>query len=216
MIKYKYGALILAGGRGKRMGGIQKAFLTYGTATFLSMLEKTLSFLSPGYLSTNRPELAERTSLEPVADVIPNCGPMGGIYSVLCKCSCDALLVVPCDMPFFSVELAKFLLDNHQGEPVLYLKDEMGREYPLCGIYTGQCLPILEKLLKDGDFRMRQVAKQAGGRILNVPEGRFPSQSFLNVNTSQVYERICKEFGEEILPPEKSKEKTNQGGVSDA
>ncbi|MGN0290050.1 MAG: molybdenum cofactor guanylyltransferase [Lachnospiraceae bacterium] len=195
-IQYKYGALILAGGQAKRMGGIQKAELTYGMTTFLSMLERTLSFLEPAYLSTNKPQMAQGTGLEPVADLFPCRGPMGGIYSALKKCSCDALLVVPCDMPFFSRDLAEFLLREHQGEAVLYLQDENEREFPLCGIYTRDCIPVIEELMTREDFRVRQILRQAGGRILPVPTGVFPSQCFYNVNTPAVYQQICSWYQE--------------------
>lgn len=190
-IQYKYGALILAGGQGKRMGGMQKAELTYGMTTFLSMLERTLSFLEPGYLSTNKPQMAQGTGLEPVADLFPHRGPMGGIYSALKKCTCDALLVVPCDMPFFSRSLAEFLLREHKGEAVLYLQDENEREFPLCGIYTKDCISVIEELMDREDFRVRQISRQAGGRILPVPVGYFPIQCFYNVNTPAAYQKIC-------------------------
>lgn len=197
MVQAEYGALILAGGQGKRMGGIQKAALTLGKTTFLSILEKNLSFLGPGYLSTNVPRLAQGTGLEPVEDLLPDRGPMGGIYSVLKKCSCDAVLTVPCDMPFFSGELARFLLEEHRGEAVLYLQDEGGREFPLCGIYTRDCIPAIEKLMKLGDLSVRRILKQAGGRLLPVPPGCFPSRCFFNVNTLEEY-YLCEKELEEV------------------
>ena len=190
MLEYRYGSLILAGGQGKRMGGIPKANLTCGDTTFLSILQRTLDFLSPTYLSANDRELSIDSGLELVMDRIPGCGPIGGIYSALCICECEALLVVPCDMPFFSEELARLLLNEHGGEPVLYLQDWEGREYPLCGIYTKECISILEKMLERKDYRMRQVAKEAGGRILQVEKPQADPASFWNINTPADYERV--------------------------
>ncbi|MGN0306739.1 MAG: molybdenum cofactor guanylyltransferase [Lachnospiraceae bacterium] len=197
VMKDGYGALILAGGQGKRMGGVKKADLAYGTDTFLSMIEETLSFLPLGYLSIGQQERTGETKWIPVADVFPGRGPMGGIYSVLQECACNALMVVPCDMPFFPVELAEYILKEHQGEPVLYFKTGDGKEFPLCGIYTKACLPAIEKLMKVGDFRMRQILKEAGGRIISVPKEYASSHYFLNVNTPEIYRQICEKMGGE-------------------
>ena len=195
--KYRYGAMVLAGGEGKRMGGAEKAVLTCGTTTFLSILEKTLSPFSPLYLSANRCDMAEGTGFIPVADILPHKGPMGGIYSVLKQSSCDALLVLPCDMPCFPQGLAEYLFQQHGGEAVLYLETADGREYPLCGIYTRECLPVLEELIAKGDLRMRQVLRRVGGRKLTVPEEYADPGCLLNVNTPEIYEKVCKQYQED-------------------
>ncbi len=194
MLEYRYGSLILAGGQGKRMGGRLKANLTYGDTTFLSVLQKKLEFLSPSYLSANESGLDIGSELKLVPDCIPDCGPLGGIYSVLRVCDCEALLVVPCDMPFFSIKLVRLLLAEHEGEPVLYLQDWEEREYPLCGIYTKDCIPVIEKMLNGKDYRMRQVLKQAGGRILKTEKIQADPESFWNINTPDEYEKVKKLF----------------------
>lgn len=187
---YTYGAMVLAGGKGKRMGNVNKAMLKYGKSTFLSMLEQILTDFPYKYLSTNQSEMANNTSFTTVLDEEPGQGPMGGIYSVLKATPCNAIFVLPCDMPFFTKELVDYIISQHRKEAVLYYVEENGREYPLCGIYTKESIPVLEQLLKEKNFKMRQVLERAGGRKLKIPKVLLTEMYFLNINTLEEYKNI--------------------------
>lgn len=96
------GALVLAGGRGSRLGGVEKALLLLNGETLLHHLEQELSPFPEKLLSTNDPALARGTSFLPVADRRKGCGPLEGIAAALSVAKSPALLVLPCDMPGYT------------------------------------------------------------------------------------------------------------------
>ena len=72
------GALILAGGQNRRMGGSPKALLPNGSgALILDGLRAAFAGFDEKLLSTNTPELAAGTGFAPVPDARPGHGPAG-------------------------------------------------------------------------------------------------------------------------------------------
>ncbi len=101
----KYGAVILAGGKSCRMG-VPKSELQLNGTRFLDKLVYELSSLQEVMISVDDEKLHPEIEYPMVSDVVSGCGPMGGLYAALIKCTSDALAVVPCDVPLFSKALA--------------------------------------------------------------------------------------------------------------
>lgn len=96
------GALILAGGQNRRMGGSPKALLPNGSgALILDGLRAAFAGFDEKLLSTNTPELAAGTGFAPVPDARPGMGPLAGLAAALSACQSDGLVVAACDMPCF-------------------------------------------------------------------------------------------------------------------
>src|SRR5262245_51990598 len=82
---------LLAGGLSSRMG-TDKARLCLGGRPLLQHIRQTARKL-------NVPVRILST------DIIPRCGPLGGVYTGLIRSRTQAVLFLPCDMPFVSSEL---------------------------------------------------------------------------------------------------------------
>src|ERR1700756_197905 len=112
----KVSGVIQAGGRSVRMGGRPKALIEVGGR---SIIERVLAALAPAVdevlVVTNTPELYAFLGLPMVADVYPDHGSLGGIYSGLKAAAGQAALTVACDMPFLHPEIAK-LVAQRAGE----------------------------------------------------------------------------------------------------
>lgn len=81
------GALILAGGQNRRMGGSPKALLPNGSgALILDGLRAAFAGFDEKLLSTNTPELAAGTGFAPVPDARPGMGPLAGLAAALSAC----------------------------------------------------------------------------------------------------------------------------------
>ena len=146
--------VILAGGASRRMGTC-KALLEINGETMLARILRQLSGFERVLLSTGDPTLAEGLSVECTADRYPGMGPLAGLHAAFCAVDSEALLVLPCDLPFFTEQAADYLLD-HMPEDVdaLVCVDSTGRIHPLCGIYRRSVLPALETRLKGGELRV--------------------------------------------------------------
>ena len=105
--------LILAGGRGSRLGGIDKGLLDFrGTPLVQRVAQRLVGQVGGLLLSANRHVDRYRPlGFEALADgPYPDAGPLAGIRSGLAACATDWLLVVPCDLPFVPLDLCQRLL----------------------------------------------------------------------------------------------------------
>lgn len=127
-----------------------------------------------------------------IPDLQPGCGPLGGIYSVLREAQTDAVFFCAVDMPFVTERtvayLEQFLCNDFDG--VVFT--EGGRLHPLCGIYRRALLPVLERQLEQGDYRVRSLMDT--GRIKAVPLewSALPVRTLWNLNTPEDYRRAAR------------------------
>ena len=78
-MKRTYGVLILAGGKGRRMGGANKALLQLQQQTFLSRLENALSDFDEKLISLQDASWLGDSPFLPVFDQVADRGPMEGL-----------------------------------------------------------------------------------------------------------------------------------------
>jgi molybdenum cofactor guanylyltransferase len=116
-------AIVLAGGRGTRMGGADKGLQNFnGTPLALHTLIR-LNLQSGGPLggtmiNANRNLAAYESFGAPVwPDVIDDfAGPLAGMLTGLERCETPLLMTVPCDTPLFPLDMIERLLDAMQRE----------------------------------------------------------------------------------------------------
>ncbi|MSQ56462.1 MAG: molybdenum cofactor guanylyltransferase MobA [Limnohabitans sp.] len=115
-------AVILAGGRGARMGGVDKGLQNFkGMPLTLNALIRLSGQVANVMINANR-NLSAYESFG--ADVWPDsitdfAGPLAGFLTGLERCETPFLLTAPCDTPFFPLDLAARLsqaLTHHDAE----------------------------------------------------------------------------------------------------
>ena len=181
--------VILAGGASRRMGTC-KALLKINGETMLSRILRQLSEFDRMLLSTGDPTLGEGLSVECTADLYPGMGPLAGLHAAFCAVDSEALLVLPCDLPFFTKQAAEYLLDHMpEDADALVCMDSTGRIHPLCGIYRRSVLPALEARLKAGELRVMSFLYSLNWKGLQDAE-ILPDKLFINVNSPEIYREI--------------------------
>ena len=197
------GTIILAGGLSTRMGRDKSLIEINGVPVleslisgFAEALPPVVVVLRPG--QTPIPEDALHTF-----DVFPGAGPMAGLHAGLIAAPDDCNLVVACDMPFAVPSLGRYLLsllDDH--DAVVPVVD--GRPEPLYAAYRKTCLPEVERSLKAGELRMKDLL----GRLNTLYVGdedlrRYDPdlRSFLNINTPEDYDRALELAREATTSP---------------
>ncbi|WP_226643615.1 molybdenum cofactor guanylyltransferase [Microbulbifer variabilis] len=127
--------VVLAGGRSSRMGR-DKALLSHPQrGNFLQNAEALLSELPLEKVVTSgaRPGAIE--------DLVPERGPLGGIYSVAMATDADAALVIPVDMPLLGREhLSELLAEGQASGRPCYFADFF---FPLWLPFNSDCLDYL-------------------------------------------------------------------------
>ena len=111
-------ALVLAGGRGTRMGGVDKGLQTFnGTPlalhTLLRLQMQQGGLIGEVMINANRNLAAYEAFGAPVwPDSLPDyAGPLAGFMTGLERCETPLLMTVPCDTPLFPPDLAVRLAD---------------------------------------------------------------------------------------------------------
>ena len=178
------GAIMLAGGQSSRLG-FDKALLRVNGVPLVQWLpEQLASLFSTVAVVVDRPQRFA-TPFPQVTDTMSNCGPLAGIAAGLQATAAPATFVCACDMPLLRPALLRLLcslLARHD----LVIPQRDGRLEPLCAVYASSCLPVIQRLLMNGQPRANGVAGEVRTRILRESEWRDSDpegDSFLSVNT---------------------------------
>lgn len=181
---------ILAGGKGRRMGGKEKLYLQYKGKYLALITMEALDMLENHYISVaDIPKIRIRNA-QWITDLYKDEGPLGGILSGLLQCPEKALFVVPCDMFGLERNLAERMIQAYirKGKPV-FLK---GREEisPFPGIYTKEMIPIMKRQRTLENYRMRSLFEMEEAKeyiYLNETEVLV---KLVNLNTEEDLQRL--------------------------
>ncbi|HVB82116.1 MAG TPA: molybdenum cofactor guanylyltransferase [Candidatus Binataceae bacterium] len=191
-------AIILAGGRGARMGQ-PKATLRFGEVT---LIERTVSELARAFddiVVVAAPE-SEAIELPPlgaatiVHDDDAYQGPVGALARGLRAARHELAFACSCDLPMLRAEVAVWML-SLVGEFDAVLPQVDGRLQPLHAAYRRRCAGALDAMLARGEHRLSAVADAMSARI--VPDAEYrradpDALSCLNINTPEDYVRAMK------------------------
>ena len=203
--QYKMSAVILCGGKSRRMG-TDKAMLTAeGTPNAVRLLRALSGEGSPCtdvWLSIGSGESYPAIHAKKVSDRFPECGPMGGLEAALTICREEYLFVTPVDTPFADAQMARELMtymadDSRQRDAVLVIDGE-GRLQTLLGIYHKRVLPALTQRLLDGrreKLRIRDFLRDLDVVYVNAEALTDGVRKSTSCNTPQEWQRL---MGQEI------------------
>lgn len=183
---------IQAGGRSSRMGQDKglKPFL--GRPLIQRVVERLTPIADEIIITTNHPHDYAFLDLPLFADLIPDRGALGGLYTALVSATHPILAVVACDMPFASERLlgdAAQIMVQEEADVVIP-KSDKGFE-PLHAVYRrSTCIPAVKTAIDSDVWKMIAWFPQVKVRTLTSEEiSRFdPSGlAFSNVNTPEEF-----------------------------
>jgi molybdenum cofactor guanylyltransferase len=194
---------ILAGGRARRLGGLNKAGLTLhpgGPSVLDRQLARLRRVVDRTIIIANDAERFSRAGVPVVPDLVPGSGALGALYTAVHAAETEWTLVVACDMPFVSERLLSHLVSVGRGVDIAIPRTSHGYE-PLCATYSRRTATELRRLIDEQRFRLSDVAGIPG---LNVREvGRDEIEAFgpeevlfFNLNTSEDHARAIAIDGE--------------------
>ncbi len=183
--------LVLAGGRGTRMGGADKPLRQLcGRPLLTHVLARLGPSASTTLLSVNdTPERYLPFGAVLLADTIAGShGPLAGVLSGLDWLADHDpgadLLVVPADTPFLPANLLARLRDARAASGAgVACAASRGRLHPAAGLWRATHAGPVRQALESGDRRLARVMRAAG---LGVAEfDVLPVDPFFNVNTPE-------------------------------
>ncbi|GAD23993.1 molybdenum cofactor guanylyltransferase MobA [Acidovorax sp. MR-S7] len=180
--------LVLAGGRGTRMGGVDKGLQPFrGTLLALHALRRLQPQVGAVALNANR-HLAEYAAFgTPVwPDTLAgHPGPLAGFVAGLERCGTPWLLTVPCDTPLFPPDLAARLAQAaaRTGAGAVLAADAGGLPQPVFCLLRAALLPDLRQFVAGGGRKVRQWAARHGGTLAAFDQPGDDPRAFDNANT---------------------------------
>jgi molybdopterin-guanine dinucleotide biosynthesis protein A len=192
MIHNRPSAAILAGGQATRFGGRDKSALLLNGRPILDHQIDALAPLTDDLLIVGgeaRQHGHRRPEPRVVHDIVPGCGPLGGLHAALTAARGDVLLLVACDMPYLSSPFIAYLLSLAGDADVVVPQSERGY-HPLCAVYARACLEPAAARLADRRLKMRELLDSLRTRVVPIEDiRRFgdPDRLLANVNTPADY-----------------------------
>jgi len=190
--------IILAGGKSSRMG-VNKSLLKIGNKTVIEIITDLMeSIFEKNILSTNSPAEFNFLKLPMVEDVYENCGPLGGIHSVLIQSKTERNFIISCDVPLMKREMIKYFVNYKSGKKII-LSFASGYLQPLVGIYNKSLLPEIEKILtvsiKENYIRshksLHKLIENSETEIIDPTSLPFyRDELFFNLNNNEDYAKI--------------------------
>jgi molybdopterin-guanine dinucleotide biosynthesis protein A len=188
--------LVLAGGRGSRMGGVDKGLRPHrGTTLAQNALHRLTPQVSGVMISANRHlEVYQAMGVPVWPDTLPDQpGPLAGMLAGALHCTTPWLVTVPCDAPDFPLDLVSRLAaaaSNHT-RLVLACTVEQGRRrvQPVFCLLQASLRDSLAAALRAGERGVaRWAARQQAAEVVFDDAAMF-----FNVNTladlQQAHER---------------------------
>jgi molybdopterin-guanine dinucleotide biosynthesis protein A len=174
--------IVLAGGQGRRMGGVDKGLqLLHGRPMIAAVLERLKPQVAEILINANQnPDQYARFGHRVVPDAIGGfAGPLAGLHACLGEAKHELVLTVPCDSPFLPFDLLS-RLQEHMGESDLAVAKTGDQPHPVFALVRTSVRENLETFLSKGG---RKIDAWYAG--LKVVEVRFDdeAEAFRNINT---------------------------------
>ena len=177
--------LILAGGRARRMGNVDKCLqLLDGEPLVNRVLARLAPQVAEVMINANRhADVYAALGNRVIADRIGEfAGPLAGLHVGLSEAHHALVISVPCDTPFLPDDLVARMLAPLQDEQLdLTVARTANRSHPVICLTRRRLLPHLSAFMQNGGRKV-----DAWYSTLRVLEVAFPDENaFRNINTPE-------------------------------
>lgn len=195
-----YSAIILAGGKGKRMGYQEKSLIDINGKPLIKYvtdrLENVVDEIIISVRDSTQGELLRK--LLPghtyAYDAYENTGPLAGILSGLTLCRNEICFITACDMPFINENVVTMLFRMNNDHDAVIPRHEDGLIEPLHAVYRCESM-----------IRETEKAIKAGEKIILAPIFKLcvnyvdmndirkidrDLKTFININTCEDLDRL--------------------------
>ncbi len=180
--------LILAGGRGSRMGGVDKGLERFlGEPMAFRAVLRLMPQVRETMINANRNLGSyENFGVEVIMDTIEGYqGPLAGFLACLSVATTPYVQAVPCDVPHFPTDLVSRLLqaaeaaDSPLAMPVTVEPDGRRQTHPVFLLMRVDVHDSLFQYVNSGGRKIDAWTQSLGAIEVEFPD----SQAFFNVNT---------------------------------
>jgi molybdopterin-guanine dinucleotide biosynthesis protein A len=177
--------LVLAGGMGRRMGGVDKGLVEMAGRPMVAwVIERLAPQVGPLLINANQ-NLEHYAALghRVVPDAVGGfAGPLAGLHAALGAATTDWIATTPCDSPFLPADLvARLASAAVASDAALAVARTFDQPHPVFALVRRDVRPHLDAFLEGGGRKI-----DAWYATLDVTEVRFDdeAEAFRNINTA--------------------------------
>jgi len=181
----KVAAVILAGGRGTRMGGEKPLRLLDGVSLLDRAIDQAKAFSETVAVAVRSKAQIGDAGTQILCDDPAIEGPLAGLVAALRFArdrGADAALTLAADMPFLPADLTDRLVAALPGSRAA-IASSSGHLHPVCGLWVTEALDFVPQYLVTGRRSLKGLAETVG--YVAVEWAADPVDPFFNINTSQ-------------------------------
>ena len=184
-------AIVLAGGKSSRMG-TDKGFIDLNGRSFMARIVETVEpFVNKIIIVSSDPNY-DVFNKKRVVDIIPDSGPLAGIFSGLFYSESEVNLVLSCDVPLINDVVLNVLIEGYDTESDVTQLQSNERTMPLIALYKKQCMHPCLEALKKGERRLTKVVEQLKTKTIALESSLTPLVR--NINTVDELKEIRHEL----------------------
>ena len=188
----KTGAVILAGGLARRMGGLDKGLVTLaGKPMVKYALDVLMPLVDAVVINANRSvEEYQQFGVPVILDTLSgHQGPLAGLSAGINALECDYVVMCPCDSPFMQSELIEALINGCvENNADIAVPHDGERLQPVFCVVHRRVAESLNVFLDSGE---RKIDRWFSNHEIHTLDAKAYSPSFLNINTEE--ERLSAE-----------------------
>lgn len=178
---------ILAGGRARRLGGVDKRALRIGSVSIFERQLAALEGLADRVVVIGGgPDRVASGRVRVVPDRVPRAGALGGLYTALCEAATPYVLVIACDLPFVSARVLERMAALADGTADAVVPRTADGLQPLCAVYARRLRNRVRRHIESGHLKVQDLLAAVRVRELGPDDlaSLDPTgHSFFNVNT---------------------------------
>jgi len=176
---------VLAGGRSRRFGTDKLLYPLFGVPVVERVVKTARSFFEEVYLVAKEEEKFAFLGVPVLRDALPESASAVGLYTALLHAESPAF-VLSGDLPLVKRELFPLLIEAFEEPATVARTGE--KLHPLVGVYGKEFLPFLEKKIKEKDYRLTAVLKEAGFKEVEVKPPL--DEALLNLNRPEDLRKV--------------------------
>jgi molybdopterin-guanine dinucleotide biosynthesis protein A len=146
-------AAILAGGRARRLGGLNKSQLVIDGRSILDRQLCVLRQVADRVIivADDRDRFTD-AGVPVFGDLVPAAGALGGIYTAL-SIAKEPVMIVACDMPYLTAPFLSHVMNAARTADLAVPRSADGY-HPLCACYTEACVGPIRQRLDAGQLKV--------------------------------------------------------------
>lgn len=204
-----YSALILAGGKGSRLGYQEKALIDVNGKPLIAFVIENLKNAVDNIIISVR----DKTQGELLHSLLPdytfaydaykNTGPLAGILSGLATCEDEYCFVAACDMPFINEGVVRMLFRESEHYDAAIPRWDDGFLEPLHAVY--KCKPMIretKKAIEIGETIILAPLFKLNVNYVDINEIKriHPElRTFMNINTYEDIQKFSKAYAHKTI-----------------